>query len=331
MVRVGLTGATGFIGGALLPALERAGYDVRALDDRSGAVRVEYRDRDVPRLDFASDAGLRLLSDSDVILHLAAVSGVMICAQDPVGTARVNVAGTERLYGMCRDRRIPVAFASSLAVVGAPEHLPVREGTPARPTHEYARQKATGERLTVELASAAGVPTANLRQSNVYGGYLADGRRIAKGNVLELFVQQSREGRLRVNAPGTQRRDFVHIEDVVDHWIAAVRFLTRSPRPSGSPTFQVASGEAHSVREIAERVAREFAQLHPDAPSLRVEVVPNPREGIELLEPGFQVDRSETEKVLGLACRHHLDHEIVEILRRASEPSPVEATGSRVP
>jgi UDP-glucose 4-epimerase len=331
MVRVGLTGATGFIGGALLPALERAGYEVRALDDRSGAVRVEYRDREVPLLDFAGPPGLRLLADSDVILHLAAVSGVMICAQDPEGTARVNVTGTERLYAMCREQRIPVAFASSLAVVGAPEHLPVRESTPARPTHEYARQKAAGEHLTSDLAASAGVPTANLRQSNVYGGYLADGRRIAKGNVLELFVQQSREGRLTVNAPGTQRRDFVHIDDVVDHWIAAVRYLTRSPRPSGSHTFQVASGEAHSVREIAERVAREFARLHPDASPLRVDVVPNPREGIELLEPGFQVDRSETEKLLGLGCRHHLDHEIAEILRRASPASPVEAARPRAP
>lgn len=317
MTRVGVTGATGFIGGALVPVLAKEGHELRLVDDRSGPVRVEHADWPALAADFASDASLRALADCDVVLHLAAVSGVMPCARDPAGTARVNIDGTRRLYSMCQARRIPVAFASSFAVVGAPERLPVREDTPARPTHEYARQKAVGETLTAELAGTGPVATANLRQSNVYGGYLAAGRRVAKGNVLELFARQARDGKLLVNSPGTQRRDFIHIGDVVAHWAAVVRFLRRSSVAPGATTFNVASGEAISVLEVAERVARAHARLYPGRPPIRIEVVPNPRGGVELVEPAFAVDRAGTEQSLGVSCRHRVDEEIPEILASA--------------
>lgn len=317
---LGVTGATGYIGGALVPSLSALGYDLRMVDDRSGPIRVEYPNRPALSLDFASNEALKALSDCDVILHLAAASGVMACARDPVGTARVNVEGTRRLYEMCRQRRIPVAFASSFAVVGAPERLPVTEQTPARPTHEYARQKAAGEVLTAELARMGEAGTATLRQSNVYGGYVGAGRLVTKGNVLEQFARQAWEGRLLVNSPGTQRRDFIHIDDVVQHWQAAAKFLLRARSPSVAPTFNVASGEAFSVLELAARVVRIFAGLHPDLPAVRVEVVANPREGIELVEPAFSVDRSATERALDLRCRHRLEDELPKVLQGADTP-----------
>jgi nucleoside-diphosphate-sugar epimerase len=315
MVRVGVTGATGFIGGALVPFLAARGYELCLVDNHSGPVRVDYPERPAIVADFASDSALRALSDCDVLLHLAAASGVVVCAQDPVGTARVNVDGTRRLYEMCKERRIPVAFASSFAVVGAPERLPVREDTPARPTHEYARQKAAGETLTADLARTGALATANLRQSNVYGHYMAGSQRVSKGNVLELFSRQAEEGRLLVNAPGTQRRDFIHIDDVVAHWETTTQFLLRTAAPGTCSMFNVASGEAYSVLEVADKVLRTFVDLWPARPIPRVEVVPNPREGIELVEPSFRINRTDTERILGLSCRHHLDAELPALLR----------------
>jgi UDP-glucose 4-epimerase len=315
MVRVGVTGATGFIGGALVPFLATRGYELCLVDNHSGPVRVEYPEWPAIVADFASDPAQRALSECDLVLHLAAASGVVVCARDPEGTARVNVEGTRRLYAMCKERRIPVAFASSFAVVGAPERLPVREDTPPRPTHEYARQKAAGEALTAELARTDIVATANLRQSNVYGQYLAGGQRVSKGNVIELFSRQVGEGRLLVNAPGTQRRDFIHIDDVVAHWEAAGRFLLGSAARGSCSTLNVASGEACSVLEVADKVVRAYLGVHPGRPAPRVEVVENPRGGIELVEPNFAVDRSQTERVLGLPCRHRIDTELPALLR----------------
>lgn len=322
MVKVGVTGASGYIGGALVPFLAGRHYDLRLIDNRSGPIEATHREWPVERGDFESDAGLALLSDCDVILHLAAVSGVMVCAQDPERTARTNVGGTARLVAMCRERRIPIAFASSFAVVGAPTELPVLESTPARPTHEYARQKTAGEERVAALGREGAVPVAIVRQSNVYGGYRAEGRYITKGNVIQLFARQAATGRLSVNAPGTQRRDFIHLEDVLAHWEAITRFLLRPGSLPGSTTFNVASGEALSVLEVAEQVRCEFARLRPTAAPVRIDVVPNPREGVELVEPGFAVDRTVTEQTLGVRCRFHVQAALRSIFRDAEELAP---------
>jgi nucleoside-diphosphate-sugar epimerase len=306
-VRVGVTGSTGFIGGALVPALERAGYSVVPVDDLSGPVRADPKGHPALHADFSGDESWRALSSCGVILHLAAISGVMACAENPVETARVNVEGTRRLVERCRTARIPVAFASSLAVVGTPEHLPVTEETPARPTHEYARQKAAGEELTLAPGREGSVPTAVIRMSNVYGSYVLDGARIEKGNVLTLFLQQARKGQLSVNAPGTQRRDFIHLTDIVDHWVAVVRWLDAHRAVPTARTFNAASGESYSVLEIANKVRDLWAQRRPSEPPLRIEVVPSPRKGVELIDPDFEVSRARTERELGLSCRIKVD------------------------
>ena len=314
MPKVGVTGSSGFIGGALVPRLAAEGYSLVLVDDHSGPVRVDYPQWPVAELDFSSPESLRRLSECDVVLHLGAVSGVMLCANDPVGSARVNLGGTQRLVDACRGRQIPVVFASSFAVVGHPAHLPVTEDTPARPTHEYARQKAEGETIVFGPEAARHGPAAVLRMSNVYGSYTANGRTVGKGNVINVFAQQAARGRLTVNAPGTQRRNFVHIQDVLAHWVAATRFVRDHPEPAAY-MFNCASDEAFSVLEIADQFVRLWKEVRPSAPDLRVDVVPNPRAAVELVDPDFSVARERTARQLGVRGTHRVDETIRELLR----------------
>ncbi|HYK93336.1 MAG TPA: NAD-dependent epimerase/dehydratase family protein [Thermoplasmata archaeon] len=207
MVTVGVTGATGFVGGALMAYLRGRGHRVIGVDDRSGPVQVEWPDLPVTRGDIRSTATLALLDTADVVLHLAAVSGVMACAEHPAESAAVNVEATDDLAHHLSGRKIPLAFASSFAVVGIPDALPITERTPAKPPHEYARQKAAGEAAVARWARESGVNAAVLRMSNIYGRYEVGGKVVAKGNVLNRFAEQAAAGHLSVNAPGTQRRD----------------------------------------------------------------------------------------------------------------------------
>ena len=312
-MKVGITGATGFIGGAVVPRFAKEGWDLVLLDNRSGPLAVESPEWPVENLDFSTEEGVRHLSDCDVVVHLGAVSGVMACAENPEETRRVNVGGTGRLVEGCAARHIPLAFASSMAVVGKPARLPVTETTPARPTHEYGRQKAEGERIVSSLAEKRAASSAVVRMSNVYGVYRRGGRTIAKPNVISLFVAQAAQGELRVNAPGTQRRNFIHIEDVVAHWVATVRFLLDQRSPS-TQVFNCVSDESYSILELAGRVARLWKDGHPNTPDLRVQLVPNPRSSVEILDPEFHATRERTHQLLGIGCRRGVEETLRSLL-----------------
>lgn len=317
MVRVGVTGAAGFIGGALVQYLAEAGHEVRGVDNLTGPMGVVRPGADLLQADVRGPAALDHLRECQVVLHLAAVSGVIACAERPEASASVNLGSTNTLARWCAGRHIPLAFASSFAVVGIPEKLPITEETPAKPTHEYARQKAQGEEIVRGYAGKSGVPMAILRMSNVYGRYVADGHPIAKGNVLNAFAEQAPRGVLRVNAPGTQRRDYIHLVDVLAHWEATVRFLAAAKRPSRAFTFNVASGESATVLDLAGMVSARWSALHPVGPKLETQVVPNPRGSIELLQPEFEVSRAETERLLGVTCGHTLAGSLDAVLSGA--------------
>ena len=317
IVKVGVTGATGFIGGALVPRLAEVGYDLVLVDNRTGPLQIEPAKWPVANEDFSSDRGLKLLSDCQLIVHLAAVSGVMACAENPVASSKVNVEGTQRLVTMCTANQIPLAFASSFAVVGHPERLPITEGTPRRPSHEYGRQKAEGERTVAHLSETRSAPSAIVRMSNVYGPYRADDRLADKANVISMFLRQSLTGRILVNAPGTQRRDFVHIDDVVAHWAAIVRFLHENPEPSAH-VFNCASGESYSILELAELVARLWKETRPGAGELTIQVAPNPRASVEILDPDCSIGRDLTDRLLGVTCRRRVEETVRQLLTPSS-------------
>jgi UDP-glucose 4-epimerase len=315
MATLGVTGAAGFVGGALVPELARRGYSLVLWDNFSGPVRAQHRGWPVRRADIRDPRTLAGLHSCDAVLHLAAASDVLACAADPDGTYVVNVSATRRLVADCGRRGIPVALASSLNVVGAPARLPITETTPTQPTHAYAAQKAEAEAIVRGLAGRDGPGGAILRMSNVYGRYRISGRLMAKANVLNVFAAQCRAGVLRVHAPGTQRRDYVHLEDAVAHWAAVAARLLSGDGRTEVPTFNVASGETATVLELAERVRSHWARLFPERPGLELTIVPNPRGELDIVHSRYAVDRSWTEARLGLACQRTLEDSIDAILQ----------------
>ncbi|MDJ0850982.1 MAG: GDP-mannose 4,6-dehydratase [Myxococcota bacterium] len=239
-----VTGAAGFVGGHLLPALARAGYEVRGSD----------REIDVSDAG-AVDAQLAELRPA-LVVHLAAVSAVSESRRDPRAAFHVNFAGSrcvlEAMARRAPDARLLLVGSGDQYGVAEPGAAPFREGDPLRPVSPYARTKAAADLLAARYA-ADGLDVVRVRAFN-HTGPGQDDR-----FVLPSFARQAaeiaagkREPLLRVGNLDSQR-DFLDVEDVVAAYVA----LAERRVPAG--VYNVASGRAVRVGSALDRLLELFA------------------------------------------------------------------------
>jgi nucleoside-diphosphate-sugar epimerase len=206
-MRALVTGASGFIGGVLCAQLLERGHEVAALVRRPGSEPLRTR---AVEGDLGDAPGLeRALAESqpEVIIHLAAE----IASQRDEGKLReVNVAGTERLLGACRQRGAAPRFVfSSTVVTGDAGGELLSEDRALPVTTPYGRSKQVGERLVLE----SGLPAAIVRPSHVYGpgGWYAQ----------EIIARLRQPGRFAVIGSGENMWDVVHVDDVASALVLA--------------------------------------------------------------------------------------------------------------
>jgi UDP-glucose 4-epimerase len=242
-----VTGGAGFIGAALSHRLVQDGHQVRVLDDLSAGdpghlpaeasfTRGDVRDR--PKL-------WTLMQHVDCVFHLAARISVQESVLYPREYNDVNVGGTVSLAEAVRDAGVPrVVFASSATVYGQQETQPVRESARTHPSVPYAVSKLAAEHYLFALGELCKFDTIVLRIFNAYG----PGQRLppAHAPVVPLFTRSILNGTsLVLHGDGSQTRDFVYIDDVVDALVAAAGVS------SGTRTvINVGSGVETSIREL---------------------------------------------------------------------------------
>jgi UDP-glucose 4-epimerase len=218
-----VTGGAGFIGTALVNRLVLQGHQVRVLDDLSAGdpshlspeasfTRGDVRDR--PRL-------WTLMQGVDCVFHLAARVSVQESVLYPREYNEVNVGGTVSLAEAMRDAGVRrVVFASSATVYGSQASQPVNENAWPSPRVPYAVSKLAAEHYLFALGQLNGVETVALRIFNAYGPF----QRIppAHAPVVPLFAKNLLSGAsIVVHGDGSQTRDFVHVDDVVEALMAA--------------------------------------------------------------------------------------------------------------
>ena len=250
-----VTGGCGFIGSHLCEALLRAGHRVRVLDDLSSGFLanlpegVEFR-----RGDIADPAAIgEAVQGVDGCFHLAAIASVEKGVQDWVGTHNANLTGTIQLLNAVRDRPnardIPVVYASSAAVYGDCPTLPITEDVPKTPLSAYGADKYGCELHARVATHVFAIPTVGLRFFNVYGP--RQDPKSPYSGVISIFCDRLSRGEgVQIFGDGLQRRDFVYVTDVVAAMMAAMRC-----RPSGAPVFNVCTGQATTVLELARTIA----------------------------------------------------------------------------
>lgn len=227
-MRVLVTGGAGFIGSNLVDRLLTEGHDVAVVDDLSSGSRsnLEGAARNdrfrLHELDIRDPAMISLGADwkPEVICHLAAQISVRKSVADPVHDARVNVEGTASVLAAAHAGGTrKVVFASSVAVYGRPHAIPVPGDAATDPRSPYAASKLSGEIYLATFQALYGLEYTTLVLSNVYGP-----RQSPEGEagVVAIFTDSLLNGTPTVLfGDGTQTRDYVYVEDVVDGFVRA--------------------------------------------------------------------------------------------------------------
>ncbi|MFW5918638.1 MAG: NAD-dependent epimerase/dehydratase family protein [Halanaeroarchaeum sp.] len=241
-----ITGGAGFIGSHIAEGL--AGRtDVRVLDDLSSGTA-----DDVPPVATLYVGDIRddeVVADAmagvDVVFHEAAVVSVDESIDRPVETDAVNVGGTLSVLEAARREDARVVFASSAAVYGHPDRIPVGEGDRTNPESPYGVSKLAADQYVRLFADLYDVPTVSLRYFNVYGPRQSG----AYAGVVTAFVDQARAGGpITVHGDGEQTRDFVHVDDVVRANLHA------ATTDAVGRAYNVGTGSSVTIRDLAEQI-----------------------------------------------------------------------------
>jgi len=319
-LHVAVTGAAGYIGSRVVHELQRSHPDwaVTAIDNfYLGQVR-EIGDVTVEHVDVRNRDRLEdVLSGADVVCHLAAISGVDDCNENADLAYEVNVQGTNNVAWFCRKSGTALVFPFSMATLGDPQKFPVTVDHPRDPLNWYGRTKLVAERAIENFADSA-FPAHQFMISNLYGTHDVGTQTISKGTVTNFFVGRALAGEtLTVYEPGTQARNYVHVEDVARAYVRSAERLADhlATDETGVEKYEIASEEDPSVRELAELVAR-LAREEQDI-DVDTELVENPRASEETLVSEFPVDTSRATDELGWQPKRTLEETVRETLRQA--------------
>jgi len=257
--RVLITGGAGFIGSHLAEALLARGCSVMVVDNLStGRFANIAPMTGHPRFRFAIDSITndivmdRLMSESDMVFHLAAAVGVKLIVENPVHTIETNIMGTEAVLKAANRYRVKVLVASTSEVYGKGNCIPFAEdddvvlGPTCRSRWAYAASKMVDEFLSLAYYHEKELPVVVFRLFNTVGP-----RQTGQyGMVIPRLVQQALRGEpLTVYGDGRQSRCFLHVHDAVEALIS----LAECEQAVGQ-VFNVGSTEEVSILDLTEKI-----------------------------------------------------------------------------
>ena len=236
-----VTGGVGFIGTNLIKALLKDGHEVVSIDNYStGLKENEQNGCTYYNLDICDCNNFdNFMDDPDLVFHLAALPRIQPSFKYPLITFKTNVEGTMNLLDWCKGKNTALVYAGSSSTHGGIYKNP------------YTFTKWQGEELCNLYSKVYSLQIAICRFYNVYGPYqLTQGEYCT---VIGIFERQRKNNEaLTITGDGQQRRDFTHVDDIVDGLIkCGIDLITDDNSKANGETFELGRGINYSINEVA--------------------------------------------------------------------------------
>ncbi len=254
-----VTGGAGFIGSHLVDSLVSEGHQITVIDSlisgkklnlEASREHIEFHQADIA-IDDISD----LFIGCDAVFHLAALADIVPSIVDPFEYMTTNVMGTLRVLEAVRKHKVRrIVYSASSSCYGLATEVPTKETSQIRPMYPYALSKWMGEELVMHWGELYKFEVLSLRLFNVYGP-----RARTSGNygaVLGVFFAQHLAGLpLTVVGDGTQTRDFIYVQDVVEAFVAA------SKCKANGVSINIGASNPISVNEVASMIGGQIVNI----------------------------------------------------------------------
>lgn len=217
-MRVLITGGYGFIGSFVGEMFSLEGHEVHIIDNLSSGSKENIKfNHKLHQIDVDDPFCEEIFKEFkfDVVIHLAAQVNVTVSMDDPYIDSKSNVLGLTNMLSLAKKYRVnKFVFASSAAVYGLNEEIPLKETSLCDPVSPYGMNKWIGEMYCKKWNEIFGLDTLCYRFSNVYGPRQGT---IGEGGVVSIFMQGLINGKeLIVYGDGDQTRDFIYVQDVAE-------------------------------------------------------------------------------------------------------------------
>ncbi|SFS33778.1 NAD-dependent epimerase/dehydratase family protein [Marininema halotolerans] len=244
-MKVLVTGGAGFIGSHTVELLLKKGFQPVVVDNLSTG-QEDYLYGEVPfyRLPI-QDEGLMEVFERErphAVIHLAANAKVTTSVKDPQADAATNIMGTLRVLEGCRQYGAKkIVYASSAAVYGNPQYLPIDENHPVNPLSPYGISKYTPESYLQVYSQLYGLRYTAFRYANVYGVRQLLG---GEAGVIPILMNQLIAGEtFTIDGDGDQSRDYINVEDVAGANVLALD-------KGDNEIFNLGTGQRTTLNEL---------------------------------------------------------------------------------